>query len=111
MGSTAWLVAAALLLSACNSDPYAGQVRGHGLQIADRSAVEATRIYRVAAAATFNDGTTLLLNPTYLPRGAGWDGGDRMPFDVVSTLRGQGAVAGTCAPPNAGRNVPVCDAS
>lgn len=106
--------AATLPVAACTSgDPYAGQVRGHGLAIADLPASAQARAYDAALGGAFDlgPGLSLLVDPQFLPRGDGWVGGDQLPADVVSALRDQGAVRGTCDTPRGERAVPVCRAA
>lgn len=108
------LVLASVALGACKpSDPYAGQVRGHGLAIANLPPAAQARAYAAAAGGAFDlgPGLSLLLDPQYLPRGEGWNGGDPVPAAVVSALRSTGVVRGTCEPPRDERAVPVCRAA
>lgn len=108
------VVALGLALGACNAaDPYAGQVRGHGLSVADLPPATQARVYGAAAGGAFDLGPdlSLLVDPEYLPRGDGWDGGDPVPAGVLGALRAQGVVRGTCEPPRDVRAVPVCRAT
>lgn len=106
-------VVVAMSSSACTSgDPYAGQVRGRGLPVVQMTPTAQARAYGATAGGAFDTGPglSLLLDPQYLPRGDGWVGGDPVPGDVVSAMRAQGVVRGTCEPPRGERSVPVCRA-
>lgn len=108
------ILAALAALGACSSgDPYAGQVRGHGLAVASLPPRARARAYEAALGGAFDlgPGLSLLVDPQYLPRGDGWVGGDAMPADDVSALRALGVVRGSCQPPRNERAVPVCHAA
>ncbi len=98
-------------LAACaKGDPYADQARGHALTIVAAEPAEYSAIYQATLTASFQQGTSLLLDPQYLPRTQGWSGGDVVPDDIRRELRNRSIVVGVCKPDRSQKSVPVCDA-
>ncbi len=104
------LVAAIAAASCAKGDPYADQARGHALSIVTPDPAEYSAIYKAAAGASFQQGTSLLLDPQYLPRTQGWSGGDPVPDDIRRELRNRSIVLGVCKPDRSQKSVPVCEA-
>jgi hypothetical protein len=84
------------------------------LQDAALPAAERAAIYRAALAGSFqlDDPTlTILADTLLLPRNDGLTGGERMPDDVLTTLRQIGLVKGTCRLPVTRTREPlICEA-
>lgn len=105
------LLAGALVVFACaQGDPNANQARGHAESIVPPDPAEYSAIYKVALDASFQPGTSLLLDPQYLPRTQGWSGGDLVPDDIRRELRNRSIVLGICKPDRSQKSVPVCEA-
>lgn len=104
------LVIAVAAASCAKGDPNADQARGHALSIVAPDPAEYSAIYKAALGASFQPGTSLLLDPQYLPRSQGWSGGDPVPDDIRRELRNRSIVLGVCKPDRSQKSVPVCDA-
>lgn len=78
-------------------DTYA---RGHLLKLAQLPAAAEARLYDAAIHAAFDvePALVLVMHPRRLPRGAGYEGGDRVPEGLVRALRERGLVRGVCDP-------------
>src|SRR5689334_1536550 len=93
---------AAGALTACGGDD-SNFVRGKGLTVAPLPTADVARIYEAAARGAFDvDNTSLLLDRRTLPRTIGLAEAGRVPDAVVTAMRGNGAIKGTCEPPLTG---------
>ncbi len=93
--------AAAAGLAACSQQPTENYVRGHGLQVAQLSIRDQVAIYQEAVGGAFSVGDPslyLLLNPRFLPRTAGLDGGDPLSPELRNAILASGLAQGTCEP-------------
>ena len=100
----------ALACSSGNTED-ANVVRGRGLQPASLPIAAQAAVYSATSRAAFDLGPdlVLLLHPLKLPRTAGYTGGDSVPKELITALRRQNVVSGTCTPErDAPRSTPRC---
>lgn len=96
------------IASACDrgSVPY----RGAGLQVDTLPLGDMVAVYRAALAGSFrldDPALSILVDPKFLPRESGLAGGDTMPATLLTALRGQGLVKGTCQVPVRDTRMPL----
>ncbi|HEU4994959.1 MAG TPA: hypothetical protein VFT29_09065 [Gemmatimonadaceae bacterium] len=106
------LFGALALATGCREEPRA--YRGPGLQVAALSLNERVGVYRAALGGSFridDPSLSILADPLLLPRSAGLAGGDSMPAALLTALRDNGVVKGTCSiPVQKSREALVCTA-
>ena len=76
--------------------------RGAGLRVDSLPANDVAAVYRAALAGSFRLNDTslyILVDPVLLPRESGLAGGDTLAPDVLTALRSNGLVKGTCKIP------------
>ena len=113
--SSVWRVLPALALLACGgSDDGPPAFRGPGLKVAALDASQQAAVNAAAIRASFDPdpSLSLLLDPVYLPRTEGYTGGAPVPPALITRMRQQGLVRGTCQPSrDSTRTVPLCPAA
>jgi hypothetical protein len=112
-----WLLPCALLslaLLACGSgDDGVPAARGPGLTVAKLEVPQQAAVNKAAINASFNPDPTLslLIDPVYLPRSAGRQGGASVAPALIARMKEQGTIRGTCQTPrDAAKSVPLCPA-
>jgi len=111
-----WSAPCALLtlaLLACGSDDGAPAVRGPGLTVASLEVPQQAAVNAAAINASFNPdpNLSLLVDPVYLPRSAGQQGGASVAPALIARMKQQGTIRGTCQTPrDAAKSVPLCPA-
>jgi len=112
-----WSLPCALLtlaLLACSSDDGVPAARGPGLTNATLDVPQQAAINAAAINASFNPdpNLSLLIDPVYLPRTAGVQGGASVAPALIARMKEQGTIRGTCQTPrDAVRSVPLCPAA
>ena len=112
-----WSLPCALLplaLLACGSDDGLPAVRGPGLINAKLDVRQQAAVNAAAIGASFNPGPdlSLLIDPVYLPRSAGRQGGASVAPALIARMKEEGTIRGTCQTPrDATKSVPLCPAS
>ena len=113
--SSVWRVLPALTLLACSgSEDGPPAFRGPGLKVASLQPNQQAAVNAVAVNAAFDPdpSLSLLLDPVYLPRTAGYAGGTPVAPALIARMRQQGIVRGTCQPSrDSTRTVPLCPAA
>jgi hypothetical protein len=107
-----WL-AMLLALGACQREARMDDARSEGKALASLPATSQVRVWDAAVREAFDvgPGLVLLLSPTHLPRGAGYDGGTPVPDSLRAALVATGVVSGTCSPAReSAQRAPRCDA-
>jgi hypothetical protein len=103
-----------ILLAACGpSDDGALQARGPGLEVASLDVDQEAAVNAAAVSAAFNPGPalSLLIDPVYLPRSEGRQGGASVAPALIARMKQRGTVRGTCQTPReSARTVPTCPA-
>jgi hypothetical protein len=87
--------------AACGSHPAAVYVRGRGLEVARLPISDQVAIYQEAVGGAFTVGDPslyLLLNPRFLPRTAGLEGGEPLSPTLRNAVLASGLAQGTCEP-------------
>jgi len=116
MPVTRWFLPCALLplaLVACGNDDGLPAARGPGLTNAALDVPQQAAINAAAINASFNPdpNLSLLIDPVYLPRSAGRQGGASVAPALIARMKQQGTVRGTCQTPrDAAKSVPLCPA-
>ena len=116
MPITRWFLPCALLplaLLACGGDDGLPAARGPGLTNAELDVPQQAAINAAALNASFNPdpNLSLLIDPVYLPRTAGRQGGASVAPALIARMKQQGVVRGTCQTPrDAAKSVPLCPA-
>jgi hypothetical protein len=116
MPVTRWFLPCALLplaLVACGNDDGLPAARGPGLTNAKLDVQQQASINAAAINASFNPdpNLSLLIDPVYLPRSAGRQGGASVAPALIARMKQQGTVRGTCQTPrDAAKSVPLCPA-
>ena len=116
MSIVRWVPPCALLsfaLVACSSDDGVPAVRGPGLTVAPLEVPQQAAINAAAVNAAFNPSPdlSLLIDPVYLPRSAGREGGASVAPALIARMKQQGTIRGTCQTPrDAAKSVPLCPA-
>ena len=111
-----WSLPCALLplaLLACGSDDDLPAVRGPGLTVAALEVPQQAAVNAAAINASFNPdpNLSLLIDPVYLPRSAGRQGGASVAPALIARMKQQGTIRGTCQTPrDQARSVPLCPA-
>jgi len=112
-----WSPSCALLslaLLACGSgDDGLPAARGPGLTVAKLDVPQQAAVNAAAINASFNPDPTLslLIDPVYLPRSAGRQGGASVAPALIARMKQRGDIRGTCQTPrDAARSVPLCPA-
>jgi hypothetical protein len=112
-----WSLPCALLslaLVACSSDDGLPAARGPGLNNAKLDVRQQAAVNAAAINASFNPdpNLSLLIDPVYLPRTAGRQGGASVAPALIARMKEQGTIRGTCQTPrDAAKAVPLCPAS
>lgn len=105
----------ALALLACSgSDDGPPAFRGPGLKVAALDVAQQAAVNAAAVNGAFDPdpSLSLLLDPVYLPRTEGISGGAPLAPALISRMRQQGIVRGTCQPSrDDARTVPLCRAA
>jgi hypothetical protein len=106
---------ASVLLAAlaCQRAAPVDDARSEGMPAVSLPATTQARIVDAAAHAAFDfgPGLVLLLDPTHLPPGSGYEGGSPVPDSLRRALVSAGVVSGTCAPERESeQRAPVCAA-
>lgn len=102
-----------LALLACGSDDGVPAVRGPGLTVAPLEVPQQAAVNTAAVNAAFNPSPdlSLLIDPVYLPRSAGREGGASVAPALIARMKQQGTIRGTCQTPrDAAKSVPLCPA-
>ena len=104
----------ALLIVACDKgDDGAPHARGPGLEVASLDVNQEAAVNAAALSAAFNPdpALSLLIDPVYLPRTAGRQGGASVAPALIARMRRIGTIRGTCQIPREnGHVVPTCPA-
>ena len=98
---------------ACQRAAPVDDARSEGMSVIARPVVIHARIFEAAARAAFDfgPGLVLLLDPTHLPPGSGYEGGPPVPDSLRDALIAAGVVAGTCTPKReSDQRAPTCAA-
>lgn len=98
---------------ACQRAAPIDDARSEGMPPVSLSAATQARILEAAARAAFDfgPGLVLLLDPTHLPPGSGYEGGSPVPDSLRAALLASGVISGTCAPKRDGdQRAPLCAA-
>ena len=113
-----WSPPCALLLLAslaCGSgDDGLPAARGPGLTNAKLDVAQQAAINAAAINASFNPdpNLSLLIDPVYLPRSAGREGGASVAPALIARMKQDGTIRGTCQTPrDAAKSVPLCPAA
>jgi hypothetical protein len=88
--------------------------RGPGLSVANLDVPQQAAVNAAALSASFNPdpNLSLLIDPVYLPRSAGRQGGASVAPALVARMKQQGIIRGTCQTPrDAVKAVPLCPAA
>lgn len=96
---------------ACQRAAPVDDARSEGMPPVSLSVATQARIFEAAARAAFDfgPGLVLLLDPTHLPAGSGYEGGSPVSDSLRTALLASGVIAGTCAPKrDSGQRAPVC---
>ena len=104
----------AALLACGGSDEGPPAFRGPGLKVAPLEVSQQAAVNAAVVSAAFNPdpSLSLLLDPVYLPRSEGVTGGTPVPPALISRMRQQGTIRGTCQPSrDSTRTVPLCPAA
>ena len=103
-----------LALLACGSgDDGTPAARGPGLTVAKLEVPQQAAVNAAAVNASFNSdpNLSLLIDPVYLPRTAGRQGGASVAPALIARMKQQGIIRGTCQTPrDAPKSVPLCPA-
>jgi len=103
-----------LALVACGSgDDGLPAARGPGLSVARLEVPQQAAVNAAAVNASFNPdpNLSLLVDPVYLPRTAGRQGGASVAPALIARMKQQGTIRGTCQTPrDAAKSVPLCPA-
>lgn len=102
-----------LALAACQRAVPIDEVRSDGMPVAILPAAVQARVFDAAVRAAFDvdPGLVLLLNPTHLPAGSGYEGGSPVPDSLRAALQAAGVISGVCEPKRSGeQRAPLCDA-
>jgi len=103
-----------LALLACNSgDDGLPAARGPGLKVAKLEIPQQAAVNAAAVSASFNPdpNLSLLIDPVYLPRTAGREGGASVAPALIARMKQQDVIRGTCQTPrDAQKSVPLCPA-
>ncbi|MDE3054532.1 MAG: hypothetical protein KGL38_08655 [Gemmatimonadota bacterium] len=94
-------LAALAALGACTPAAEPPFVRGTGLKVADLPVRDQVAIYQEAVGGAFTVGDPslyLLLNPRFLPRTAGFSGGEPLSPTLRNAILMSGLAQGTCEP-------------
>ncbi len=109
-------VSSIALVCACGQRS-GSEVRGAGLKPASLTPARQAEVYATAIGGSFDIGPSLVLlvNPSMLPRDAGYGDGGTIPGDVLKAMLGKSAFRGTCEPvpdadPTRAPTCPVTDA-
>jgi hypothetical protein len=111
-----WSLPCALLslaLVACGGDDALPAARGPGLTNAKLDVPQQAAVNAAAINASFNPdpNLSLLIDPVYLPRTAGRQGGASVAPALIARMKEQGTIRGTCQTPrDAAKSVPLCPA-
>ena len=100
-----------LALLACSSDDGVPAARGPGLTVAPLEVPQQAAINTAAVNAAFNPSPdlSLLIDPVYLPRSAGRQGGASVAPALIARMKQEGTIRGTCQTPrDATKSVPLC---
>jgi hypothetical protein len=101
-----------IALLACGSgDDGTPAARGPGLTVAALSVNQQAAVNAAAVSAAFNPdpNLSLLIDPVYLPRSAGRQGGASVAPALIARMKQQGTIRGTCQTPrDAAKSVPLC---
>lgn len=100
-----------LTVLACQRAAPVDDARSEGMQPASLSAATQARVFEAAARAAFDfgPGLVLLLDPTHLPPGSGYEGGSPVPDSLRDALLAAGVVSGTCTPRReSDQRAPLC---
>jgi hypothetical protein len=116
MPRSRWCSPCALLsiaLLACGSDDAVPAVRGPGLTVAALEVPQQAAVNAAAINASFDPdpNLSLLIDPVYLPRSAGREGGSSVAPALIARMKEQGTIRGICQTPrDQTRSVPLCPA-
>jgi len=102
-----------LAVLACQRGATVDDARSEGKPVIALPATTHARIFEAAARAAFDfgPGLVLLLDPTYLPAGSGYEGGSPVPDSLRDALMAAGVVSGTCSPKReTDQRAPICTA-
>jgi len=103
-----------LALLACSSgDDGLPAARGPGLKVAKLEIPQQAAVNAAAVSASFNPdpNLSLLIDPVYLPRTAGREGGASVAPALIARMKQQDVIRGTCQTPrDAQKSVPLCPA-
>jgi len=111
-----WSLPCALLSLAslaCGSDEGMPAARGPGLTVAQLDVPQQAAVNAAAINAAFTPSPdlSLLIDPVYLPRTAGRQGGASVAPALIARMKQQGTIRGTCQTPrDAAKSVPLCPA-
>ncbi len=102
-----------LVVAACSPSDES-MYRGGKLSVATLTVSDAVGVYRATLGGSFTLGDpslSILVDPTLLPRTPGLAGGNALSTDVLSAIRADGVVRGTCTVPvQKAREALVCPA-
>jgi hypothetical protein len=103
-----------LVLAACGKgDDGVPHARGPGLEVATLGVNQEAAVNAAAVSAAFNPdpALSLLIDPVYLPRTAGREGGASVAPALIARMKQIGTIRGTCQIPREnGHVVPTCPA-
>jgi hypothetical protein len=112
-----WSLPCALLslasLACGSGDDGLPAARGPGLTVAKLDVPQQAAVNAAVASASFNPdpNLSLLIDPVYLPRSAGREGGSSVAPALIARMKQQGTIRGTCQTPrDAAKSVPLCPA-
>lgn len=100
-----------LAVLACQRAAPVDDARSEGMRPVSLSAAIQAQVFEAAARATFDlgPGLVLLLDPTHLPSGSGYEGGPPVPDSLRDALLTAGVVSGICAPKReSDQRAPLC---
>jgi len=116
MSVSRWSLPCALLslaALACSADEGVPAARGRGLTVATLDVPQQAAVNTAAVNAAFTPSPdlSLLIDPVYLPRSAGRQGGASVAPALIARMKQQGTIRGTCQTPrDAAKSVPLCPA-
>jgi hypothetical protein len=116
MSISRWSLPCALLSLAslaCSADDGIPAARGPGLSVAKLDVPQQAAVNTAAVNAAFTAGPdlSLLIDPVYLPRSAGREGGASVAPALIARMKQQGTIRGVCQTPrDAAKSVPLCPA-
>ena len=112
---TIWrlLPCVAALVACSGSDDGPPAFRGPGLKVAALDVAPQAAVNAAAVRGAFDPdpSLSLLIDPVYLPRSEGVTGGTTVAPALITRMKEQGTIRGTCeAPRDSTRTVPLCSA-